>query len=145
MAPVVREASISSAPLSVDRILGLVGGPTVGGIAVFVGTVREHDHDHTVSSLDYSAHPSAEQALTACADATARRHDIISLAVQHRTGHLVVGEVAVVVAVGAQHRAPALEACRHLIDTLKVEVPIWKEQAFTDGATEWVGLPGDAG
>ena len=145
MAPVVREASISSAPLSVDRILGLVGGPSVGGIAVFVGTVRERDHGHAVSSLDYSAHPGAERTLATCADATVGRYDIVSLAVQHRTGHLVVGDVAVVVAVGARHRAPALEACRYLIDTLKVEVPIWKEQAFTDGATEWVGLPGDAG
>jgi molybdopterin synthase catalytic subunit len=49
------------------------------------------------------------------------------------------------VAVGAAHRQAALEACRHLIDTLKEQVPIWKEQALTDGSSEWVGLADEAG
>lgn len=142
---VVREASISSAPLSVDRLLNLVRDPSVGGIALFVGLVRERDHDQSVTSLDYSVHPSAGQSLATCADATAAAFDVVGLAVQHRSGHLIVGDVAVVVAVGAVHRGAALAACRHLIDTVKAEVPIWKEQAFTDGATEWVGLPGAAG
>jgi molybdopterin synthase catalytic subunit len=58
-------------------------------------------------------------------------------------GHLEVGDVAVVVAVGAVHRGEALAACAHLINTLKAEVPIWKEQHFVSGGTEWVGLPDD--
>ena len=57
----VRAASITEAPLSVDRLLGLVQDPTVGGIALFVGVVRDHDSGAAVASLDYTQHPSAEQ------------------------------------------------------------------------------------
>lgn len=136
---VVREASVSAEPLSVDRLLALVRDPRVGGIGLFVGVVRDHDHGDAVTSLDYTAHPTAEQRLAACAEATAAAYDVHSVAVSHRTGHLEVGDLAVVVAVGAAHRGAALEACRHLIDTLKEQVPIWKEQAFAEGGTEWVG------
>lgn len=139
----VRAARITEAPLSVDRLLGLVQDSTVGGIALFVGVVRDHDSGADVVSLDYSQHPSAEATLVRCAEQTAAAHDVVSLAVEHRVGHLEVGDLAVVVAVGAVHRGPALAACAHLINTLKVEVPIWKEQRFASGATAWVGLPED--
>ena len=136
----VREASVSGEPLSVDRLLAAVRDPAVGGIGLFVGVVRDHDHGAGVTSLDNTAHPGAAAALEACAEATAAAYDVLSVAVTHRTGHLEVGDLAVVVAVGAAHRQAALEACRHLIDTLKEQVPIWKEQAFSDGSSEWVGL-----
>ncbi len=137
---VVREASVSAEPLSVDRMLAAVRDPAVGGIGLFVGVVRDHDHGSGVTSLDYTAHPTAAAALAECAARTAAAYDVRAVAVSHRTGHLEIGDLAVVVAVGAEHRQAALEACRHLIDTLKQEVPIWKEQALTDGTTEWVGL-----
>lgn len=140
----VREASVGDEPLSVDRLLAQVRDPAVGGIGLFVGVVRDHDHGAGVSSLDYTAHPSAAATLAACAERTAASYDVLTVAVAHRTGHLEVGDLAVVVAVGAAHRQAALEACRHLIDTLKEQVPIWKEQALTDGSTEWVGLGTDA-
>jgi molybdopterin synthase catalytic subunit len=143
MSSVVREASVVDAPLSVDRLLGLVQGPRVGGIAIFVGAVRDHDLGSEVVSLDYSQHPSATEVLARCATRTAEDHDVLAIAVSHRTGHLRVGDLAVVVAVGAVHRGEALAACSHLINTLKVEVPIWKEQQFVSGATEWVGLPSE--
>jgi len=142
MASAVREASIGEAPISVDRLLARGQDPTVGGGPLFVGVVRDHDEGQDVTSLDYTAHPSAEAALAACAERTAAAHDVVALAVQHRVGHLEVGDLAVVVAAGAVHRAEALAACHQLIDDLKVEVPIWKEQSFTTGDAEWVGLPG---
>ena len=120
--------------------MSVVSDAQVGGIALFVGVVRDTDEGHGVVSLDYTQHPSAEQALAACAEQVAAAHDVISVAVEHRVGHLVVGDLAVVVAVGAVHRAEALAACRQLIDDLKAEVPIWKEQEFSTGDTEWVGL-----
>ena len=142
MAGAVREASIGERPISVDRLLARVQDPSVGGVALFVGVVRDHDEGQGVTSLDYTAHPSAEQALAACAERVAAAHDVVALAVEHRVGHLEVGDLAVVVAVGAVHRAEALSACRQLIDDLKAEVPIWKEQRFVDGEAAWVGLPG---
>ena len=136
----IRLVGISESPLDVAKALGLVSGPEIGGIALFVGTVRNRDHDAQVNSLDYTQHPSAVDVLRRCAEQTADQHDVLAIAVEHRVGHLEVGDIAVVVAVGAVHRGEALAACAHLINTVKAEVPIWKEQHFTSGDSEWVGL-----
>ncbi|HET9646847.1 MAG TPA: molybdenum cofactor biosynthesis protein MoaE [Microlunatus sp.] len=133
-------AAVVDTPLSVDALLARVSGPRVGGVGLFVGMIRDRDSDADVTSLDYSAHPSAEQLLRATAERVARAYDVLAVAVEHRIGHLAIGDLAVVVAVGAVHRAAALEACRRLIDDLKAEVPIWKEQHFVDGSSSWVGL-----
>ena len=140
----VRQVGISESPLSVDQALRLVSGSAVGGIAVFVGTVRNSDHGADVVSLDYTQHSSAVDVLAKCAEETADQHDVLAIAVEHRVGHLEVGDIAVVVAVGAVHRGEALAACAHLINTLKAEVPIWKEQHFVSGESEWVGLSSDS-
>jgi len=141
----IRQVGISESPLDVAEALRLVSGPDIGGIALFVGTVRNRDHDAEVLSLDYTQHPSATDVLRRCAEQTADQHDVLAIAVQHRIGHLEIGDIAVVVAVGAVHRGEALAACGHLINTLKAEVPIWKEQHFTSGDSEWVGLTGEDG
>lgn len=140
MSSAVRHACVITTELSMDRILQAVTDPSVGGIGLFVGVVRDADGGHDVVSLDYTPHPTAEARLRACAEQVAARHDVVSVAVEHRIGHLEVGDLAVVVAVGAVHRGQALDACRALIDDLKLQVPIWKEQQFTTGSTEWVGL-----
>jgi molybdopterin synthase catalytic subunit len=140
MSAAVRYARVVETALSVDRLVAAVSDPQVGGIALFIGVVRDADEGLGVMSLDYTQHPSAESALQACAERVAAAHDVISIAVEHRVGHLVVGDLAVVVAAGAVHRAAALAACHQLIDDLKNEVPIWKEQEFTSGETTWVGL-----
>ncbi|MGZ4627949.1 molybdenum cofactor biosynthesis protein MoaE [Oryzihumus sp.] len=134
-------ADVREQALSVDEALTAVRHPHAGGVATFVGVVRDHDHGHDVASLDYSAHPTAAQVLRGVAEDVAARHDVVRVAAVHRIGHLEVGDLAVVVAVSAAHRGAALEACRDLIDTLKETVPIWKHQLFADGADEWVGLP----
>jgi molybdopterin synthase catalytic subunit len=137
----VRLAEISEQPLSVDRLLRLVSDRATGGIAIFVGVVREQDSGDQVTSLDYTQHPSAVAELRASAERIADAYDVRAIAVEHRIGHLEVGDLAVVVATGAVHRGPALDACRALIDDLKQTVPIWKEQHLTSGAVTWVGLP----
>lgn len=126
--------------LSVDRAVSAVSDPRVGGIALFLGVVRNSDDGRDVVSLDYTQHPSAQTLLQRCAERMAAENDVVAVAVEHRVGHLVVGDLAVVVAVGAVHRAEALTACRQLIDDLKAEVPIWKEQEFSSGDASWVGL-----
>ena len=108
---------------------------------MFVGVVRDVDEGADVVALDYTAHPSAEAGLLACAERVAGRHDVLAVAVEHRIGHLEVGDLAVVVAVGAVHRGAALAACTELINEIKAQVPIWKEQQFASGGTGWVGLP----
>ena len=139
----IRQVGVSESPLDVTKALGLVSGPEVGGIALFIGTVRNQDQEAEVASLDYTQHTSALGVLTKCAEETADQHDVLAIAVEHRVGHLEIGDIAVVVAVGAVHRGEALAACAHLINTVKAEVPIWKEQHFTSGDSEWVGLPSE--
>lgn len=137
--PLDVHARISSEPLSVDAALARVRTAEVGGIGVFIGVVRNHDGGRSVTALEYSSHPTAEAALADCARDVAANHEVRAIAVEHRVGALAIGDPAVVVAVGAAHRAAALECCRELIDRLKVEVPIWKRQSFVDGDVEWVG------
>ncbi len=134
-------ADIRNAPLSATEVLDFVRDPRVGGVATFVGLVRDHAGGHSVVSLDYVAHPSAGEALTALATATAARPGVHRVAAIHRTGRLGIGEAAVVLAVGAEHRGQAFDACSDLIDRLKQVVPIWKHQVFDDGTDEWVGTP----
>ncbi|MDI2128032.1 molybdenum cofactor biosynthesis protein MoaE [Yinghuangia seranimata] len=135
----IRLLEIRDTPLSVDEVFAAVGDPTAGGTALFVGTVRDHDGGQSVTSLEYSAHPSAADELRRIAEKVAADYPVKALAAVHRVGRLEIGDLAVVVAVSCPHRGEAFEACRKLIDTLKHEVPIWKHQHFADGTSEWVG------
>ncbi len=138
--PRVLVADVRDAPLSVDEVLDAVRDSTCGGLVTFVGAVRDHDHGQSVEGLAYSAHPLATEHLAAVCAGVANAHSTVRVGAVHRTGDLVVGDLAVVVAVAAPHRGEAFAACRELIDTLKREVPIWKHQVFADGADEWVGI-----
>jgi molybdopterin synthase catalytic subunit len=137
----VRLLALRDTPLSVDEVLAAVSDPSVGGTAVFIGSVRDDDGGRGVTALGYSAHPIATDALTAVAAKVAAEHPDVILAAVHRVGDLEVGDLAVVVAAAAAHRAEAFAAARQLIDELKAEVPIWKHQRFADGTQEWVGAP----
>lgn len=139
--PAVRLVAISDQPLSVTEVLDSLEDGTAGGLVLFVGRVRDHDHGQGVTGLSYSAHPSALDRLREVCDRVARDHDVTAVAAVHRVGDLEIGDLAVVVATTAGHRGSSFEASRVLIDTLKAEVPIWKHQRFTDGSDEWVGSP----
>jgi molybdopterin synthase catalytic subunit len=135
---VIRLAELRETPLSVDEVQAAVADPAAGGIAVFAGAVRDHDHGRGVTELSYSAHPSAAAQLRQVAEQIAARYDVRAVAAVHRIGDLAVGDLAVVVAVSSGHRAAAFDACRALIDELKATVPIWKHQRFAGGDSEWV-------
>ncbi len=136
---VVRLIGIRETGLSVDEVRAAVADPAAGGVVLFAGVVRDEDHDQRVSSLSYSAHPTAEAELRRVADQIAAKFPVTAIAAVHRVGELEIGDLAVVVAVACPHRAEAFDACRALIDELKASVPIWKHQRFADGSTEWVG------
>jgi molybdopterin synthase catalytic subunit len=135
---VIRMTEMRAEPLSVDEIQAVAADPAAGAVVVFAGAVRDHDHGRGVTALSYSAHPSAAAELSRVAEKIAASHQIVSLAVAHRTGDLQIGDLAVVAAVGAGHRQVAFAACHALIDELKATVPIWKHQLFADGTSEWV-------
>lgn len=133
--------AVSASPLSLDEVVGAVRDPRVGGVVTFCGVVRNHDGARDVSGLEYSAHPSAEDVLREVAQEAVAFEGVHAVAAVHRVGVLEVGDVAVVMAVGAEHRGEAFAACRFFIDELKQRVPVWKHQLFADGSDEWVGTP----
>lgn len=135
----VRLVGLRSTPISVEVVLAAVQDERAGGVVSFTGAVRDHDGGRSVTELEYEAHPQAQAELEKVARAVADRVDCLAVAAVHRTGLLAVGDVAVVVAASAAHRAEAFEAARALIDDLKASVPIWKRQVFSDGESEWVG------
>lgn len=137
----VRLCEVREAPLSVDECMDAVAHDAAGAIAVFTGVVRNHAEGKPVARLDYEAHPElAGPEMRRILGATARDKPDVRLAAVHRVGELAVGDLAVVVAASAPHRADAFDACRDAIERIKAAVPIWKKEWAPDGAAHWVNL-----
>jgi len=139
--PVVRLVDIRDVALDAQEVLDVLADQSSGGVTLFVGAVRDHDHGKGVTGLEYSAHPTALERLVEVTETVAKEYDVLAVAAVHRVGRLAIGDAAVVVATAAAHRGEAFEATRALIDRLKETVPIWKHQMFEDGSDEWVGTP----
>jgi molybdopterin synthase catalytic subunit/molybdopterin converting factor small subunit len=130
---------LSAEPLSVDGAVAEVRTPEAGAVAVFVGTTRSRSRGREVLHLEYEAYEGmAEQVMADLAAELERRHDLCRVAIHHRVGRVEIGDVSVVIAVSAPHRAAALAACREAIDELKVTVPLWKKEVYI-GGEEWIG------
>ena len=135
-----RHVLLSAEPLSLDRCVAAVGSPEAGGIVTFTGMVRRHSRGVRVERLEYEAYGAmAEKVMRELCDEIEAELPGARLAVEHRVGVLAIGDVAVVIAASAAHRAEAFTACRAMIDRLKDRVPIWKKELGDDGS-EWVGL-----
>jgi molybdopterin synthase catalytic subunit len=134
-----RLVGVRDSPLSIDEVVSAVRRPDAGAIAVFIGTVRDHNQGQPVSLLEYAAYESmADREMRAILDEIASEQPDAVLAVLHRTGSLQIGDLAVVCAASAAHRDEAFRACRAAIDRIKERVPIWKREHGKGGA-HWVG------
>lgn len=126
-------------PIDYQAMTEAVRSPSCGAVCLFLGTVRELTEGKRTVALDYEAYPSmAEKVLAQVESETRQRWPVVEMALIHRLGHLILGDVSVAVAVSCPHRAQAFEACRYAIDRLKEVVPIWKRENWADGTTEWV-------
>jgi molybdopterin synthase catalytic subunit len=129
---------LGEAPLSVQDCEAFVQAPDAGGTVVFIGTVRNRTQGKTVVRLEFEAYePMALSEMRKIAEYALRQFAVHRVAIHHRTGVLDIGDIPVVIAVSAAHRAAAFEACQYCIDTLKLTVPIWKKEIFEDGEV-WV-------
>ncbi|MGH2448306.1 MAG: molybdenum cofactor biosynthesis protein MoaE [Chloroflexota bacterium] len=127
--------------LSLEECVAAVRRPDSGGLATFIGMVRDFSEGRSVTRLDYEAYePMALAKLEQVAVEAEERWPVLAIAIQHRLGRLQIGDDAVIVAVSCPHRAEAFEACRYVIDRLKEVVPIWKKE-FGQGGEVWVGGP----
>jgi len=130
---------IYSEPLSIDRALEAILDENGGGEAIFIGRVRRWNEGKRIQHLFYECQVSmAEREISRIAEEMRNRWPLQKVHFQHRIGKLEIGDIAVIVAVSAEHRKEAIEACRYGIDELKHRVPIWKKEISEDGE-EWIG------
>lgn len=129
-------------PLDLATLIAAAQSPARGGIACFLGTVRNQHYGREVLRLEYSAYAPMVEAECARIVAEAESRWDVAICLQHRVGPLDIGDAAVAVVAASAHRNEAFIACRHVIEELKRRVPIWKREHFADGTVEWVGEAG---
>lgn len=129
---------VSAEPLSEPEVAAVIEAPGCGAIVTFVGRVRDRARGRAVQGIEYEAYDEmALDVLRAIAAEARAKFAIADIAIHHRTGRLAVGDASVVVAVAAEHRGAAFDACRYAIDELKKRAPIWKKE-FGEGGSVWV-------
>jgi molybdopterin synthase catalytic subunit/molybdopterin converting factor small subunit len=129
----VRLAEISDQPLDVEAVRALVADPSTGATVVFCGTTRE------VPTLEYEAYVEmAREKIRELAEAVVAEHGLAAVAVMHRIGTVPLMEPSIVIAVSAGHRAEAFAGARELLDAVKSQAPIWKQEHPEDGPPQWV-------
>jgi len=133
---------ITTDSIDTEALAAFVADPAAGSMVVFSGTVRDHSPGRSgVSRLEYEAYSGvATDKIAEIVNDAYDRWSILKVAAVHRVGSLEVGEPAVCVAVSSAHRGDGFDACRYIIDQLKVRVPIWKKEHWSGGA-EWVAHP----
>ena len=125
-------------PLDRAALVAAVSHPSVGGVVVFEGVVRDTARGKQVRYLEYEVYEEmARQQIQAIIVEAQQRWGVERVAVAHRFGRLEIGEASVIIVVATPHRGEAFDACRYIIDTLKTTVPIWKKEVATNGE-EWV-------
>lgn len=134
-------AAVDDRPLDVARLAALVSDDRAGATVTFTGVVRNHDAGRAVDGIEYVGHPSADAIIAEVAAEFTGREGVHAIVVAHRVGTLTIGDLALVAAVAASHRAQAFSTCSDLVDLIKQKLPIWKRQVFSDGSSEWSNCP----
>jgi molybdopterin synthase catalytic subunit len=129
---------LSPSPIDPATLVARVESPAYGGVASFLGLVRNHHGGRAVRRLEYSAYGAMAEAECARIVAEAESRWPVRVALAHRVGALEIGDIAVAVATAGAHRDEAFAACRFMIEEVKRRVPIWKKEFYQDGAVAWV-------
>lgn len=131
--------SLIHSPIDPSAVLAQVSSNDAGAVVLFLGTTREFTKGKQTASLDYECYPEMAEAKLAELEAQAReKWPLVNVAIVHRLGRLKLGEASIAIAVSSPHRQAAFEAGKWLIDTIKEDVPIWKQENWADGTSEWV-------
>ena len=126
--------------ISAAHLASLVRSDKSGAVVSFSGDVRNHHGGKDVLTLTYEIHPSAQEVLEKIVSEVSARYEVNDVAVAHRYGEIAIGECAFAVAVSANHREAAFDACSALVNAVKEKLPIWKHQVFVDGSDQWVNF-----
>jgi molybdopterin synthase catalytic subunit len=135
----VKRFALSDAPLDPQALRAGFASPHAGAFASFEGLVRDHNDGRAVHGLHYEAHPKLAMAEGEAIMAEAlQQFAIVDARCVHRIGELAIGDLAVWVGVSSAHRDAAFDACRWIIDTVKMRVPIWKHERYVEGDANWL-------
>ena len=130
---------LTNEPIDPAELLAQVSSPQAGGVVLFLGTTREFTAGRQTAWLDYECYPEmAEKKLIELENEARTRWPLIACSIVHRLGRVDLGQASIAIAVSSAHRQDAFEAGKWLIDTIKEDVPIWKQEHWADGTTEWV-------
>ena len=130
---------ISAKAIDPEALKRELDDPQAGGFVSFEGWVRNKNEGKDVTHLEYQAYDAlAVKEGDRIIEEALEKFEIVDALVEHRVGDLQIGEIAVVVHVTSVHRGPAFDACEYIIDELKIRVPIWKKEHYTDGNTGWI-------
>ncbi|MEM9530648.1 MAG: molybdenum cofactor biosynthesis protein MoaE [Pseudomonadota bacterium] len=136
---------VSREPLAPAKLAQELAHPACGGYVSFEGWVRNHQDGRGVTRLAYEVyHPLAMTEADAVLREALERFDVVDVAAVHAEGPLEIGGLAVWVGAVAHHRAEAFDACRYVIDEIKVRLPIWKKEFYSDGDSGWVNCESSA-
>lgn len=141
----VVRAGITTDALDVEALRRAVQSPTAGAVTCFIGQIRDHDPeaDGVVTGIDYSHHPDADALMGPIVTRVLETLDptgAATVAAVHRVGHLDVGELALVVCAATAHRRASFEICEAVVEAIKAELPIWKQQFEATGRHVWSNL-----
>ncbi|MBA3497123.1 MAG: molybdenum cofactor biosynthesis protein MoaE [Gemmatimonadales bacterium] len=125
-------------PIDLAALLAAAAAPDRGGVASFLGQVRNHHSGRAVLRLDYSAYGPMAEAECGRIAAEAESRWNVAVALRHRVGSLAIGDTAVAVVAASAHREEAFAACRYVIEEVKRRVPVWKREFYADGTVAWV-------
>jgi molybdopterin synthase catalytic subunit len=135
----MRSVELVDREIDPAALVSAVRDPRFGAVSLFIGTVREVSGGRGVSGIDYSAYVAmAQDEMDQIVAEAADRFGVGAIAVEHRLGSLALGDVSIAIAAAHQHRTPALDATRFIIEQIKTRVPIWKLEHYADGDNEWV-------
>ena len=113
--------------------------PECGGVGVFIGTVRNHHEGKAVKALKYTAYaPVSEKMIRQIEQEIQAKYNVSYVRVIHRIGALDIGEKAIIAIAYAAHRREAFAACEEAVERVKHEVPVWKEEFYMDGSSQYV-------
>lgn len=130
---------VQSVDLTLDSFDPISDFPACGGIGIFQGTVRNHHNGRAVSGLKYTSYtPVAEKMICQIEQDIMNKHGAAYVRVIHRIGQLDIGGMAIIAVAYAPHRREAFAACEEAVERVKHEVPIWKEEFYTDGSSQFV-------
>ena len=130
---------VTSQVIDLAAARGRLLDPGCGAYVQFEGWVRDHNEGQTVIRLEYEVYePLAVKEGERILAEAVQRFGVARAAAIHRSGMLELADVAVIVGVSSAHRGEAFEACRYIIDQLKLRLPIWKKEYYANGVAEWV-------